>query len=269
VSLKLEALGDWRRTHTCGELTRAHVKQTVTLMGWLHRSRDHGGVLFTDLRDRYGLTQVVFHPETGGKPLLERASRLGNEFVIAVRGVVMERPADAVNPELATGMIEVDARELKLLSASDPLPFQVNEEHMLASEDLRLKYPNLVDYESKVLFRSFYTPEPLPEAGAVVDSVEVKRSWLGGVKKAPVRRQFSRSSEESAARRRGLQIGIDLMLALLSWTLAYLVRFNFDLNAAAVYVAPVAIGIFVIVQVAMLATAGGSPLRPRRPVPRR
>ena len=136
----LEGLGDWRRTHTCGALARAHAGQTVTLMGWMHRSRDHGGVLFTDLRDRYGLTQVVFRPETGGKELLERASHLGNEFVVAVRGVVVERPADAVNPDLATGTIEVDARELKLLSASDPLPFQVNEEHMLASEDLRLKF---------------------------------------------------------------------------------------------------------------------------------
>ncbi|MEQ1831501.1 MAG: aspartate--tRNA ligase [Candidatus Eisenbacteria bacterium] len=136
----LEGLGDWRRTHTCGALTRAHAGQTVTLMGWMHRSRDHGGVLFTDLRDRYGLTQVVFRPETGGKDLLERASHLGNEFVVAVRGVVVERPADAVNPDLATGTIEIDARELKLLSASDPLPFQVNEEHMLASEDLRLKF---------------------------------------------------------------------------------------------------------------------------------
>jgi len=137
---ELEGIGDWRRTHTCGELQRAHAGQTVTLMGWLHRSRDHGGVLFTDLRDRYGLTQVVFHPETGGEALLERASHLGNEFVFAVRGVVTERPADAVNAELSTGEIEVDARELKLLSASDPLPFQVNDDHQLASEDLRLKY---------------------------------------------------------------------------------------------------------------------------------
>ncbi len=137
---ELEGLGDWRRTHTCGALTRAHAAQAVTLMGWLHRSRDHGGVLFIDLRDRYGLTQVVFHPDTGGRPLLERASDLGNEFVIAVKGVVMERPADAVNAELATGAVEVDARELKLLSACDPLPFQVNEEHLLASEDVRLKY---------------------------------------------------------------------------------------------------------------------------------
>jgi aspartyl-tRNA synthetase len=140
LALELEGLGDWRRTHTCGELQKSHAGQTVTLMGWLHRSRDHGGVLFTDLRDRYGLTQVVFHPETGGRELLDRASRIGNEFVIAVRGIVMERPADAVNPDLATGTIEVDAREMKLLSASDPLPFQVNEEHMLASEDLRLKF---------------------------------------------------------------------------------------------------------------------------------
>ena len=137
---KLEGLGDWRRTHTCGELDAAHAGQTITLMGWVHRTRDHGGVLFIDLRDRYGMTQVVFHPETGGKEQLERASHLGNEFVIAIRGVVSARPAEAVNAALSTGKIEVDVRELKILSACEPLPFQVNEEHMLASEDLRLKY---------------------------------------------------------------------------------------------------------------------------------
>ena len=140
MTMTLEGLGDWRRSHTCGGLTKADASATATLMGWVHRSRDHGGVLFIDLRDRYGLTQVVFHPETGGKELLDRASRLGNEFVIAVRGVVNPRPADAINPELATGEIEVDVRELKILSACEPLPFQVNEEHVLASEDLRLKH---------------------------------------------------------------------------------------------------------------------------------
>jgi aspartyl-tRNA synthetase len=140
VTHTLEGLGDWRRSHTCGELNAAHVGATVTLMGWVHRTRDHGGVLFIDLRDRYGLTQVVVHPETGGAALLERASRLGNEFVIAVRGPLNARPADAVNAAISTGAVEVDVREMKLLSASDPLPFQVNEEHMLASEDLRLKY---------------------------------------------------------------------------------------------------------------------------------
>ena len=140
MSTTLEGLGDWRRTHTCGALRPEHGGSTATVMGWVHRSRDHGGVLFIDLRDRYGLTQVVFHPETGGRELLGRASHLGNEFVIAVRGLVNRRPADAINPELATGGIEVDARELRILSASEPLPFQVNEEHMLAGEDLRLKH---------------------------------------------------------------------------------------------------------------------------------
>jgi aspartyl-tRNA synthetase len=112
----------------------------VILMGWVHRERDHGGVLFIDLRDRFGLTQIVFHPDSGGKDLLERASHLGNEWVIAVRGVTMKRPADSLNPDLETGEIEVDVREMKVLSAADPLPFQVNEALHLASEDLRLKY---------------------------------------------------------------------------------------------------------------------------------
>lgn len=136
----LEGIDDWRRTHTCGELRPTHAGQPATLMGWVHRTRDHGGVLFIDLRDRYGMTQVVFHPETGGAELLERASRLGNEFVIAVRGNVTQRPTEAVNADLTTGEIELDSRELKVLSACEPLPFQVNEEMHLASEDLRLKY---------------------------------------------------------------------------------------------------------------------------------
>jgi aspartyl-tRNA synthetase len=138
--LQLEGLGDWRRSHTNGELRARHVGETVTLMGWLHRSRDHGGVLFVDLRDRYGLTQIVFHPETGGRELLERASRVGNEWVIAVRGPVNARPAESLNPNLPTGEIEVDVRELRVLSASAPLPFQVNEELHLANEDLRLRH---------------------------------------------------------------------------------------------------------------------------------
>jgi aspartyl-tRNA synthetase len=136
----LEGLGDWRRTHTCGELRGGDSGRSVTLMGWLHRARDHGGVLFVDLRDRYGLTQVVFRPEIGGVALLERATTIGNEWVIAVKGLVSHRPADSLNPDLATGEIEVEARELKILSSSDPLPFQVNDDTHLASEDLRLRY---------------------------------------------------------------------------------------------------------------------------------
>jgi aspartyl-tRNA synthetase len=139
-SVKLEDLGDWRRSHTCGELRRTDGGQTATLMGWLHRMRDHGGVLFVDLRDRFGMTQIVFHPETGGRELLARAGEIGNEWVIAVRGLVNLRPAESLNRELATGEIELDVREMKILSAADPLPFQVNDEANLASEDLRLRY---------------------------------------------------------------------------------------------------------------------------------
>lgn len=138
--MELEGLGDWRRTHTCGELRRSNAAASVTLMGWLHRMRDHGGVLFVDLRDRYGITQVVFHPESGGRALLEQAARMGNEWVFAVRGRVQPRPADAVNVELPTGEIEVDVRELKVLSVSAALPFQVNDDSNLAGEDLRLQY---------------------------------------------------------------------------------------------------------------------------------
>lgn len=139
--LELEGLGDWRRSHHCGALTLEQAGTAATLMGWVHRTRDHGGVLFVDLRDRYGITQIVFHPETGGRELLDRAGRLGHEFVIAVRGAVMKRPAESVNPEIATGAIEVDVRELKLLSAPLlELPFQVNDEQNLANEDLRLRH---------------------------------------------------------------------------------------------------------------------------------
>lgn len=135
-----EELGGWRRSHTCGELRAEHAGAEAILMGWVHRTRDHGGVLFIDLRDRYGITQVVFRPDSGGAALLDAAARLGNEWVIAVRGPVSARPADSLNAEMPTGAIELDVREMKVLSASDPLPFQVNEALHLASEDLRLKY---------------------------------------------------------------------------------------------------------------------------------
>jgi len=136
----LEGLGGWRRTHTCGELTRSETTIPATLMGWVHRIRDHGGVIFVDLRDRYGLTQVVFRPEIGGPELVARAAQLGHEWVIAVRGAVVMRPAESVNPELKTGYVELDAREMRVLAASAPLPFQVNEEMHLANEDLRLRH---------------------------------------------------------------------------------------------------------------------------------
>jgi aspartyl-tRNA synthetase len=140
VGVTLEGLGDWRRTHTCGELTRSDANTKAILMGWVHRVRDHGGVLFVDLRDRYGITQVVFRPEICGADVMARAGLLGNEWVIAARGPTALRPRDSVNPELPTGEIEIEAREVRILAAAAPLPFQVNEEMHLANEDLRLRY---------------------------------------------------------------------------------------------------------------------------------
>ena len=140
VGVTLEGLGGWRRTHTCGELTRADANVKATLMGWVHRVRDHGGVLFVDLRDRYGLTQVVFRPEVCGAGVMARAGQLGNEWVIAARGPVTLRPRESVNAEMPTGEVELEAREIRILAASAPLPFQVNEEIHLANEDLRLRY---------------------------------------------------------------------------------------------------------------------------------
>jgi aspartyl-tRNA synthetase len=138
-TLTLEGLGDWRRSHTCGELRTEHAGREVTLMGWVHRTRDHGGVLFVDLRDRYGLTQLVFHPDHDAA-LKARAMQLGHEWVVAVRGTVQARPGAARNDDMATGAVEVAVTALKALSACESLPFQVNDDSTLASEDLRLRY---------------------------------------------------------------------------------------------------------------------------------
>jgi aspartyl-tRNA synthetase len=125
------------RTDSCGELRAADVDRTAILMGWVHRRRDHGGVIFIDLRDTGGVTQVVFRPEAA--ELQDQARRLRGEFVIAVRGQVRHRPEGMVNAEMATGEIELEAEELEILSESKPPPFLI-EEDSGALEDLRLTY---------------------------------------------------------------------------------------------------------------------------------
>jgi aspartyl-tRNA synthetase len=126
------------RTNTCGELRSSHVGQQVTLCGWVDTYRDHSGVLFVDLRDRYGITQIVFGPE-GGKENLELAKALRSEDVIAVIGKVAKRPEGTVNPKLDTGEIELRAAELKILNKSATPPFQPTSKD-LPGEDIRLKY---------------------------------------------------------------------------------------------------------------------------------
>ncbi len=126
------------RTHTCGELRADDVGRQVTLCGWVDTCRDHSGVQFVDLRDRYGKTQVVFGPE-GGKQNQSLARSLRSEFVVAVSGKVAPRPEGTVNPKLATGQIEVRARQVQILNRSRTPPFQPSARE-LPGEDLRLKH---------------------------------------------------------------------------------------------------------------------------------
>ena len=102
----IEGLGDWARTHSCGALDAGNLKDEVCLMGWVQFRRDHGGLIFVDLRDREGLTQVVFSPEVNTKAH-ERAHILRTEYVLAIRGYVRERPEGMLNPKMKTGAIEV------------------------------------------------------------------------------------------------------------------------------------------------------------------
>jgi len=137
---KLDPLGDWQRTHNCNELTEKNVGENVLIMGWVLRRRDHGGLIFVDLRDRWGLTQVVFNPEH--EPVSHgKAENLRSEYVIAVKGEVIPRPEGMANPELPTGKVEVMVNELKVLNASLTPPFSLDDrEGMEVAESVRLKY---------------------------------------------------------------------------------------------------------------------------------
>jgi aspartyl-tRNA synthetase len=133
--MEVQPLGQLARTHTCGQLTAADAGQSVVLLGWIHRVRDLGGVLFFDLRDRHGLTQVVVRDEA----LAEQAKRLRPEFVVGVTGRVDLRDKTAVNAKLPTGEVEVAAHQVRLLNDAKTPPFPINEDASI-SEDIRLKY---------------------------------------------------------------------------------------------------------------------------------
>jgi aspartyl-tRNA synthetase len=133
-----DPLGDWKRSCYCGEPRAAGVGSELVLTGWVHSRRDHGGVIFVDLRDRNGLCQVVFNPEVDPDSH-ENAGQLRSEDVIAVRGRLAKRTAETINPSLATGEVELIARELKLLNASQVPPFTIDDETE-ANENTRLKY---------------------------------------------------------------------------------------------------------------------------------
>jgi len=128
-----------KRTHHCSELRAAHVGQRVSLAGWVHVRRDHGGIVFIDLRDREGVTQVVFDPEHN-PAAAELSHDLRSEYVVAVDGVVRHRPAGTENAKLPTGEIEVLAHQLAILNPADTPPFQLDDPNVAVSEDLRLQY---------------------------------------------------------------------------------------------------------------------------------
>ena len=125
------------RSHYCGNINADLIDQEITLNGWVDRRRDHGGVIFLDLRDREGIVQVVFDPDT--QEHFERADKVRNEYVVQVKGRVRGRDAAAVNPNMATGEIEVLGKELVILNAAATPPFQLDE-HVSVGEDVRLKY---------------------------------------------------------------------------------------------------------------------------------
>ncbi len=124
------------RTHYCGELNPQHIDQKITVCGWVNRRRDHGGVIFVDLRDRKGMLQVVFDPDDAA--IFADAERLRNEFVLKVEGELRIRPEGTANPDMPTGEVELLARSLQILNSSETPPFQLDDDEV--HDDLRLKY---------------------------------------------------------------------------------------------------------------------------------
>ncbi|MBC16122.1 aspartyl-tRNA synthetase [Pseudodesulfovibrio profundus] len=148
----IEDLAGWRRTHHNNELTAANMDEEVCLMGWVQFRRDHGGLIFLDLRDREGLTQVVFNPEHNAE-VHDRAHAIRPEYVIAIKGVVRPRPEGMANSNMVTGEVEIEVNEYKLLNTSETPPFPI-EDRVEVGENLRLKY-RFLDLRRPSLARNF------------------------------------------------------------------------------------------------------------------
>ena len=150
--MTMDLLGNWKRTDYCGDLGKKDVSRTVTLLGWVQRRRDLGGLIFVELRDRQGIVQVVFNPELNLEAH-EKAQSIRSEYVLGIKGDVVARPEGTVNPKLITGEIEVIAKEVKILNVSRTPPFPIEEEGEVA-ENVRLKYRYL-DLRRPGLQRNF------------------------------------------------------------------------------------------------------------------
>ena len=127
-----------KRTHTCADLSIKHLSKEVALNGWISKSRDLGGLIFIDLKDRYGITQIVFNEETN-KDVFDKVKPLGLQDVIGVKGVVVSRPDDAINKDISTGAIDVEVNDIEIYNEASPMPFDVNDRYS-AMEENRLKF---------------------------------------------------------------------------------------------------------------------------------
>ncbi|MHC2994402.1 MAG: aspartate--tRNA ligase [Candidatus Atribacteria bacterium] len=134
----IEKLGSWKKSHSCGELRKKDIGKNITLMGWVQSRRDHGGLIFIDLRDRKGMTQIVFDPEESTEAH-QKAHNIKNEYVIAVKGRVVPRLAGSENPNMPTGEIEVKTKQIKILNTSEALPFNIDDK-LEINDNIRLKY---------------------------------------------------------------------------------------------------------------------------------
>nr|WP_320116843.1 aspartate--tRNA ligase [uncultured Desulfuromonas sp.] len=133
-----DALGNWKRTHYCGDISSADIGNEVCLMGWVQRRRDHGGLIFIDLRDREGIAQLALDPDRDPEAH-EKADKVRNEFVVAVKGKVSPRPEGTVNPKMKTGEVEVEVSELRILNVSKTPPFMLDD-YVDVAENIRLKH---------------------------------------------------------------------------------------------------------------------------------
>ncbi|MEJ2545222.1 MAG: OB-fold nucleic acid binding domain-containing protein, partial [Calditrichaceae bacterium] len=145
-----------KRTHNCAELDLSHLDEVVVLNGWVNKWRDHGGLIFIDLRDRYGITQVVFNPELNAQAY-EQSKTLRSEYVISIKGRVSKRPEESINPKIKTGLVEVLVSDLEVLNKAKTTPFEITNGLDL-NEELRLKYRYLDlrrnSLQQKIIMRS-------------------------------------------------------------------------------------------------------------------
>jgi len=179
MGVQLDGMAGLRRSHSCGALGAEQTEDEVVLAGWVHRRRDHGGVIFIDLRDRDGVVQVVFRPEVAPQAHA-RAHEIRSEWVIAIKGRVERRSDDTINRDMATGEIEVAASELRILNSATPPPFPIDDDAEIA-ENVRLEH-RIHDLRRPSMQKNLRVRHELAQATRGVSAVSVlqrskRRCW--------------------------------------------------------------------------------------------